>query len=123
MLLVGIVVVFSGLDICWCIDQLNITHVIWLQTIASGFYLEDIFREDRFLISLFFAGLARISPNFLLDGIVGGEFEVIVEIGPSKILNSNNDFAWLEVGFGRYITKVPFKRLELILKSLSFCVR
>ena len=104
------------------VDKLNIFNLAWLKSANFRFDLENVFLQDGFFVSLFFSGLARVSPKFLLNFIVRRKLETIIETGSSTVFYSYDDFSGPCFAFGWYVPKVPFIVFEFLLKSFSFWV-
>lgn len=85
-------------------------HIFYLARLKSEFFrsnLEDIIVENGLFIGFLYSRFTRISPKFLLDFVIRGEFESIVKRCASYIFDSYKHFAWSGFIFGRNIAKIP----------------
>ena len=122
MLLVGITIL-PCLYVRWRVYQFDIPHVVGFERIAAWLNLENIFADDSLLVCFLLAWFSRISPNLLIDRVIRREFEVVIEIGATKVLDCDDNLARLEVALRRNISKIPFEGLELVLQQLCFRIR
>lgn len=100
---------FASLNIGWGVDKLNISNIVRLETIASWLDLENILGQNSFLVGFLLAWFAWVSPNLFFNRIIRGEFEVVVKISSSEVLNCYYNLSGFEICFRRNIAEVPFE--------------
>ena len=100
------------------IHQLDILHLIRLQSTHLWLDLENIILNYCLFVCLFFSGLSRVSPKLLFHFVIRWKFEDIIKWSSASIANSDEHLSRLRFILSRNIPQIPIVLLQTTLQCL-----